>query len=126
MNKLKSFIKPLFASIFWSWNVCFLFIVYFGMLPFIGIPLILATFDGFVSYDFCLTFFVLVAVPTVSVIIGAKHLRNQPKNLIRWFYGVEAPLFVWCLVRLFVIRELTAASGLILGSLLVCIAAYAV
>jgi putative PEP-CTERM system integral membrane protein len=45
---------------------------------------------------------------------------------MRFFYGVEAPLFTWCLVRLFLIRELTSASLWVLATLLICILAFAI
>ncbi|MEO1621830.1 MAG: TIGR02921 family PEP-CTERM protein, partial [Cyanobacteria bacterium J06632_3] len=40
---------------------------------------------------------------------------NRPTLLMRLFYGVEAPLFTLCLLRLFLIRELTPASTFTLG-----------
>jgi len=126
MENIRRFRNFSYQAIFWGWNLIFLSIVGFGITPFIGIALIIAAFEGTVSFDFALTFLALVAVPTACTIYGAKYLRNQPKELMRWFYGVEAPLVTWCLVRLFIIRELTFASTLILGTLLVCVVAFAI
>ena len=126
MENIKLLRDFLFQSIFWGWNLIFLTVVYCGILPFVGIFLVIATFEGTVPVDFCLTFIALIAVPTVSTIYGLKYLIKQPQELMRWFYGVEAPLVVWCLVRLFLIRELTPASTLVLGTLLVCIVAFAI
>lgn len=126
MKNNNSLRNKLFQSTFWGWNLIFLSVVYCGIAPFIGIWLIIATFEGTIPLDFALTLLALIAVPTVSTIYGSKYLKNRPEELIRWFYGVEAPLVTWCLVRLFIIRELTFANTLILGTLLVCIVAFAI
>ncbi|MEL6929556.1 MAG: TIGR02921 family PEP-CTERM protein, partial [Cyanobacteria bacterium J06600_6] len=125
MENIKKLRNFSYQSIFWGWNLIFLSVVGFGIAPFIGIALIIATLEGTVSFDFALTFLALVAIPIACTIYGAKYLRREPKKLMRWFYGVEAPLVTWCLVRLFIIRELTFASTLILGTLLVCVVAFA-
>ena len=126
MTNIKSLRNNLFQTIFWGWNLIFLSVVYCGILPFIGVLLIIATFEGAIPLDFCLTMVALIAVPAASTIYGTKYLSDQPEELMRWFYGVEAPLVTWCLVRLFLIREFTLASTLVLGTLLVCIVAFAI
>ena len=126
MNKTKLSLKIFSHSTFWGWNLIFLTVVYLGILPYIGIPLIAATFDGDIPLDFCLTFIALISIPVAATFIGYKYLRHNPKKLIKFFYGVEAPLFTWCLVRLFLIRELTLASFLVLATLLICIFAFAI
>ncbi|ELS03538.1 PEP-CTERM family integral membrane protein [Xenococcus sp. PCC 7305] len=126
MKKLRLFTNTVFHSIFWIWNLLFLAVVYLGILPYVGIPLIEATFNGDIPVDFSLTLFALIAVPTVCTFIGAKYFIKKPKTLMRLFYGVEAPFFTSCLVRLFLIRELTLASALVLGTLFICISAFTV
>lgn len=124
LKTIKLLLSRIIQPVFWSWNLIFISVVYFGLLPYIGIPLIEATLDGDIAFDFCLAFITLITVPVACSYIGARYLRTQPQKLMRWFYGVEAPIFVWCLVRLFLIRELTLASTLVLGTLLLCIFAY--
>jgi putative PEP-CTERM system integral membrane protein len=126
MNNIKLLRNVFYQIIFWGWNLIFLTVVYCGILPFAGVWLIVATFEGTIPLDFALTLLALIAVPTACTIYGLKYLSKQPKKLMRWFYGVEAPLVTWCLVRLFLIRELTFASTLILSTLLVCIVAFAI
>ena len=126
MKNLTLLRNLLYRLIFWGWNLIFLAVVYCGILPFIGIWLVIATFEGTIPVDFGLTLLALIAVPTACTVYGLKYLQQRPQELMRWFYGVEAPLVTWCLVRLFLIRELTFASGLILGTLLVCIVAFAI
>ncbi|MGD1809458.1 TIGR02921 family PEP-CTERM protein [Dapis sp. BLCC M126] len=122
--KIKTFLHLTFYSIFWVWNVAFLGIVYFWILPSIGYSLIEATFSGLIPNQFLITFMGIIAIPTICTIFGGWRFRKQPIQLIRLFYGVEAPLFLLCLLRLFVLRELTEASTLILGTILVSIIAF--
>ncbi len=121
---MKVWLHRLFSTIFWWWNLTFLVIVYLGILPTVGIPLILATLVGIIPLEFTVTLTGLIAIPTVCTWIGTR-LKKHPLQLIRLFYGVEAPLFLLCLIRLFMLREMTAASNLIVGTALLCIGTFA-
>ncbi|MEH2396196.1 hypothetical protein [Nostoc sp.] len=66
-------------------------------------------FTGDIPAEFSLTLVTLIAIPIISSMIGSWRFIKQPLQLIRLFYGLEAPLFVLCLLRLFVIRELIPA-----------------
>ncbi|WP_293129429.1 TIGR02921 family PEP-CTERM protein [Microcoleus sp. bin38.metabat.b11b12b14.051] len=122
--KAKQVFDAIFKIIFWVWNLTFLSIVYLGILPYLAIPLIQATIDGIIPLEFSLTLTALIAVPTVFTIVGAKRFQKQPLQLMRLFYGVEAPLFLLCLIRLFMLRELNPASSLIIATIALCIAAF--
>jgi putative PEP-CTERM system integral membrane protein len=122
--KIKQVFNGIFQTIFWLWNLTFLSIVYLGILPIIGVPLIMATIDGTIPLEFSLTMAATIAVPTVCTVIGAGRFSKQPLQLMRWFYGVEAPLFLLCLLRLFLLRELTPASYQIIATIALCIAAF--
>ena len=113
---MKSFWNVIFQAIFWLWNLAFLALVYFGILPFVAIPLFTATIQGEIPLEFSLTLAALVAIPTASSILGAWKFIKKPLQLIRLFYGVEAPLFTICWLRLFLIREMTPASIYIIAS----------
>lgn len=121
---MKRFLNILFHTIFWFWNFTFLFAVYVGLLPLIGVFIIEDTLSGLIPLDFLLTFIGLIAIPTVSTIIGIRWFRRQPRQLLRLFYGVEAPLFLLCLVRLFLIREMTSASLFALTTGFICMLAF--
>lgn len=121
---MKMFWNITFYGTFWLWNLTFLMFVYIGILPVVGIPLFQATLSGQIPVEFSLTLLTLIAIPTVCSLIGGFRFAKQPLQLIRLFYGVEAPLFVLCLVRLFVLRELTPASTQILAIISICIAAF--
>jgi putative PEP-CTERM system integral membrane protein len=122
--KMKRVFNAIFHGIFWLWNVAFLLVVYVGIIPAIAGPLIAATFTGELASEFFITFIALIAVPTVCTLVGLWRFRTQPLQLMRLFYGVEAPLFLLCLIRLFLLRELTPASIQIVGTFVVCIAAF--
>ncbi|MEG4944423.1 TIGR02921 family PEP-CTERM protein [Microcoleus sp. F4-D5] len=124
--KIKQVFDGIFQTIFWVWNLTFLSIVYLGILPIIGVPLIQATIDGTIPLEFSLTMAATIAVPTVCTVIGGRRFSKQPLQLMRWFYGVEAPLFLLCLLRLFLLRELTPASYQIIATVALCIAAFLV
>jgi putative PEP-CTERM system integral membrane protein len=124
--KAKQVFDAIFKIIFWVWNLTFLSIVYLGILPYLAIPLIQATIDGIIPLEFSLTLTALIAVPTVFTIVGARRFHKQPLQLMRLFYGVETPLFLLCLIRLFLLRELNPASSLIIATIVLCIAAFLV
>jgi putative PEP-CTERM system integral membrane protein len=119
---MKVWLHKLFSTIFWLWNLTFLALVYLGILPLVGIPLVFATAEGIIPLEFTLTVTAIIAIPTVCTWVG-RRWKKQPLQLIRLFYGVEAPLFILALVRLFMLREMTAASNLMIGTALVCITA---
>ncbi len=123
---MKKLVNGISQAIFWIWNLIFLSVVYLGILPFIGVILIIATFEGQVPIEFFISLSTLIAVPLICTIVGARKFINQPVELLRLFYGVEAPLVLLCGLRLFVFRELTPASTHILMSIGVCISAFAI
>ncbi|WP_287287848.1 TIGR02921 family PEP-CTERM protein [Okeania sp. SIO2B9] len=90
-----------------------------------GWSLIEDTLSGLIPSQFLITFIGIVAIPTIFTIIGGWYFRKQPLQLFRLFYGVEAPLFLLCLLRFFVLRELTQASTLILATIFISIIAFA-
>ncbi|MCP2730181.1 TIGR02921 family PEP-CTERM protein [Limnofasciculus baicalensis] len=121
---MKTLLTILGAAIFWLWNIAFLVFVYIWMLPAIGVGLFNAIVAGEIENEFLIPLLGLIVIPTVCTLIGGWRLRKRPLELMRLFYGVEAPLFTLCLVRLFVVRELTPASTLILGTGMACVLAF--
>ncbi len=122
---MKPLLHALFQGIFWIWNITFLVVVCGGILPLSGGDVFAATLAGEMPIDFCASLAGLVAVPTVCAFVGALRLRKQPLQLIRLFYSVEAPLFLLCGLRLFLLRELTPASAWMLGTAVTCSLAFA-
>jgi putative PEP-CTERM system integral membrane protein len=114
---MKKLTRIIYHAIFWLWNLTFLTIVYLGILPFIGIYLFIAAGTGELPWDLLAALIGLIAVPTICTILGLWRFRQQSQQLIRLFYGVEAPLFLLCLIRLFLVRESTLASLQLFGTL---------
>jgi putative PEP-CTERM system integral membrane protein len=112
-------------TIFWAWNALFLLVVYLGILPFAGIPLLDGMLTGEVPLAFALPLVGLWAIPVLCTIFAWRRLRSHPVLLMRLFYGVEAPLMVACTLRLFLLRELTPPSAFLLFLGVLAIAAVA-
>ncbi|MEM7620942.1 MAG: TIGR02921 family PEP-CTERM protein [Pseudomonadota bacterium] len=104
-------------STFWGWNITFLSITLFGIIPLIGMQLSLAVLQGDLPLDLLISLIFLVLVPIISLGIAYKKFKGRPYLQIRLFYGVEAPLFLLGLIRLFIIRELTLASIFLIVSI---------
>jgi putative PEP-CTERM system integral membrane protein len=121
---MKQWVHRLFHAIFWGWNLIFLMVAYLGILPLVGPALFFATANGQVPIEFSLSLVALIAVPTGATALGLWRFRSQPLQLFRLFYGVEAPLLVLCLLRLFLLRELTIASFQVLAGVGICILAF--
>jgi putative PEP-CTERM system integral membrane protein len=121
---MKNVLHAIFHGIFWLWNVTFLYIVYGAVLPFIGILLIPGVLAGEIETEFLLALLGMVAVPTICTWIGVWKFRQRPLELMRLFYGIEAPFFLLFIIRLFVLRELTPASNLVLGTAIACFCAF--
>ena len=110
--------------IFWGWNGIFLLIVLAGIMPAGGAVIPRAIAAGAIPYSLLLSFLGIVAVPPICTGIGFAKFRTQPDRLGRLFYGVEAPFFLLCLLRLFLVRELPAGAAFALGTIVVAIVVY--
>ncbi|MEB3275240.1 MAG: TIGR02921 family PEP-CTERM protein [Prochlorothrix sp.] len=109
---MKNLLNTACYWIFWLWNLMFLSWAYLLVLPLLAGPLIAATFEGAIPLGFSLSLLGLVAIPTSASLIGATaRFRKWPGLLMRFFYGVELPLFGLCLLRMFILRELNPVSA---------------
>ncbi len=123
---MKKIIAVLSHLVFWTWNLVFIGIVDIWLLPEFGLDLLLDTRTGLVEPTFTISMLILLLVPPICTILGFWRLRNRPTALLRLFYGVEAPLFTLCLLRLFLIRELTPATAFALGLVVFSIFMFAI
>ncbi|MEL6232076.1 MAG: TIGR02921 family PEP-CTERM protein [Cyanobacteria bacterium J06627_3] len=123
---MKTALHWLSHSIFWVWNIAFIGVVYLWMLPTAGLPILEAALSGEIPPAFVVSILGMLIVPLLCTVVGGKWLRKHPILLMRLFYGVEAPLFGLCLLRLFLIRETTPASAHILITILAAIAIFAI
>lgn len=123
---MKSLRHILSHLVFWVWNLTFIALMYIWVLPEFGFDLLQAARNGEIDPTFTVSFTALLLVPLISTLLGFFRLRKYPILLMRLFYGIEAPLFALCLLRIFLIRELTVASGFLLGLVVVAIATFAI
>ncbi|MGK7924906.1 MAG: TIGR02921 family PEP-CTERM protein [Spirulina sp.] len=124
MNRIKRYFSVLCYTIFWVWNIAFILVIYFGILPHVGIPLMQAVAAGEIHWQFLLTFLGFIAVITNCTFLGGWYFFKRPYALLQFFYGVEVPFFLLCIVRLFALRELNPASSQLLTTLLFGIFAF--
>ncbi|ESA35927.1 pep-cterm family integral membrane protein [Leptolyngbya sp. Heron Island J] len=123
---MKTALHWLSHAIFWTWNIAFIGLVYFWLLPVAGLPILEAARLGMIPPAFVASILGMLTVPLICAVVGGKWLRKHPILLMRLFYGVEVPLFGLCLLRLFLIRETTPASAHILLTVLAAIAIFAI
>ncbi|MGD1897314.1 MAG: TIGR02921 family PEP-CTERM protein [Phormidesmis sp.] len=123
---MKKIIAVLSHLVFWTWNLIFIGIVDIWILPEFGLDLLFDTRNGLVEPTFTISFLILLIVPVICTALGFWRLRSRPTLLLRLFYGVEAPLFTLCLLRMFIIRELTPASAFTIGLVIFSIFMFAI
>lgn len=109
----------MFNTLFWIFNGTILLIVYLGFLPFMAPGFLMDLIAGNIPWNFVLPFVGLVGVPTTCSVLGVtqKHrqiTRTSSFSLAHLFFGVEMPLLLFSVMRFFMLRDLTAASGLLL------------
>ncbi len=111
--------KLLFKILFWISNITFLLVFCVGFLPNIGMALVRDSIGGTVPIDLMLPLIGLVGVPIATTIAGTRQQQAKsplPLSLFEWFYAIEAPILAACMIRLFMLRELTTASSFLLVS----------
>ncbi len=119
--------KSLFKLLFWISNITFFLILWIGFLPSLGMALVRDSIGGSVPIDLMIPFVGLIGVPIATTIAGSKQqqigvseqqqVRSPlPLSLFELFYAIEAPILATCVIRLFMLRELTTASSFLLVS----------
>lgn len=101
-------------GLFWSWNLVFLLVVGFAIAPYVLWHLLLEVADGLLPPSLFVSAAFVVAVPAVASLMAAWPLRTQSERWLTLMYGLEAPLFVIALFRLFALREVIAPVGVVL------------
>jgi putative PEP-CTERM system integral membrane protein len=111
--------KLLFKLLFWISNITLLLILCIGFLPNIGMALARDSIAGTVPINLILPFLGLVGVPITAVVAGRKQQQAKlttPLSLFELFYAIEAPILAACVIRLFMLRDLTPATSFLLVS----------
>ncbi|MEQ8273648.1 MAG: TIGR02921 family PEP-CTERM protein [Deltaproteobacteria bacterium] len=116
LSVVRGLSRPLYHFVFWTWNVLLGTVVYFGLVPALFTDSFLRDVADWPG-SFLAFLALLVLAPITALTIGIFRLRKDATKLIRLFYGVEAPLFVLALIRIFAFRQLTPATGWLFGAL---------
>jgi putative PEP-CTERM system integral membrane protein len=84
-----------------------------------GIALASDWIEGRVPIDLMMPLLGLVGVPLTTTIVRRQQQKTKLKpslSLFELFYSIEAPILAVCAIRLFILRDLTPASGFLLCS----------
>lgn len=102
--------------LFWGWNLLLVSLVLFGFGPVLLPEMLVATWYGLVPVELLVFAFAVVGVPVLGLLLAAlTSLRSDAGRLLSLFYGVQVPVMLVLLVRLFAIHELVAATGFALA-----------
>ena len=107
-------LDTLFSIFFWLFNSSLLLLLYLGVVLFWGVAIATDVFSGEVPLNFLLPFLGLVGVPTVCTFVEVLPKVRRSLPTFQLFYGVEAPLLTFCLLRFLWLRDLTPVNTLIL------------
>lgn len=110
---MKKLIQSKFFSygLFWSWNI--LYLILFASLEIstgFVIFIIRDAFLGLSPFEFIITAILAYCVPLVSIGLALTVFRKRRDKLVALFYGVEVPLTLLLLLRLFLVREMHAGT----------------
>ena len=102
-------------SIFWSWNIIFLTVLFLGFLPIVIFDLFWAIRDGIIPLHFLVYATTLVMIPAMAILIAAMTaIRKDHKRLLAFGYGVEGPLMLILGIRFFAVRQVTPAVAILM------------
>lgn len=119
MNRLKRISRRAFNikiwgyGLFWSWNLIFLAFMFLGFAPNLLPEMIDSIRNDLIPIKYLVTAVLVTLIPLMAVIIGLTLLRRSPGKLLALGYGVEGPLMVLLLVRIFVVRDATPVIDLL-------------
>ncbi len=104
-------------GLFWSWNLVFLLLIGFVIAPHVLWQLLLEVADGLLPPSLLVSAAFVFVVPILATLMALVPLRRHSDRWLTLMYGLEAPLFVLGLFRLFLLREVTPAVGALLAFL---------
>jgi putative PEP-CTERM system integral membrane protein len=107
--------KVLAYLLFWGWNALLLSIFWFGFGPIVVVEMARAAVLGLIPVSFVLFSFAVLGVPVLACSLAAfTRLRSDPGRLLSMFYGVQIPVMLLLLIRIFAIHELVWSTSLAL------------
>ncbi|MGB5844190.1 MAG: TIGR02921 family PEP-CTERM protein [Anaerolineales bacterium] len=119
MNRVKRIFRRIFNikywgyGLFWSWNLIFLAFIFLGFAPNVVPDMIDAVREDLIPIKYLVTAVLVTLIPVMAVLLGLMPLRRSPGKLLALGYGVEGPLMVLLLVRIFAVRDSTPPIDLL-------------
>jgi putative PEP-CTERM system integral membrane protein len=119
MNRSNYYLKRIFDiriwgyGLFWSWNLIFLAFMFLGFAPNVLPETIRGIQNDLIPLRYLASVILVTLIPLFAVLLGLTLLRRSPGKLLTLGYGVEGPLMVLLLVRIFAIRDATTAINLL-------------
>jgi putative PEP-CTERM system integral membrane protein len=102
-------VKPWGYGLFWSWNLIFLAFMFLGFAPNLWPQMWAAIQHDLIPMDYLVMGIFVTLIPVLAVLLGLTLLRRSPGKLLALGYGVQGPLMLLLLARLFVIRQANPA-----------------
>ncbi|MBX2797614.1 MAG: TIGR02921 family PEP-CTERM protein [Myxococcales bacterium] len=102
-------------GLFWGWNLLFFTVLWVGLGPAVLWEMTVAALSGMVPWPYVVLGAAILVTPAVGMVVGFVWLRRDPGRLLSLFYGVQAPVLLLLLVRMFAIQQLTWSTALALG-----------
>lgn len=101
--------KRLFCySVVWLWNVLFAIVMLFGFLPFVFAGLVQSTLSGVTPWDFTLLLMGTLIFPFFCIGMMWHFFYGMPSRQLIFFYGIQAPVFTFLLLRVGLLQETSA------------------
>lgn len=106
--------KLLPGVVFWGWNSIFILFVILLMFSGLVPAIFFAALGGDIPISFVFSILLLIAIPILAIALAARKKDRDSAFLMKLFFGVELPIFLAALIRLFVLRQITPGSALLL------------
>ncbi len=100
-------------TLFWGWNLLFLSIVAFGIGPVLLFETLQAAWMGIIPWSIAIFVPILISIPALGMVVGGWKLRHDPGRLLSLFFGVEFPLMVLVMVRIFGLGQLVWSTTIL-------------
>ncbi|MFN2232981.1 MAG: TIGR02921 family PEP-CTERM protein, partial [Anaerolineales bacterium] len=100
-------------GLFWSWNLIFLAFMFLGFAPNLLPDMINSIRNDLIPIKYLVTTILVTLIPVLAVLLGLTRLRRSPRKLLTLGYGIEGPIMVLLLVRIFAVRDATLAINLL-------------
>src|SRR6478609_6907103 len=118
LQNVSSILRKIFTGkvyaygVFWTWNL--LYLVLFVTLEVSSDGMVIGLFrdciHGRIPLSIFISAIIIYTLPIASIILAATLLRKDRVKILKLFYAVEVPLALFCLLRIWLVREFNPGS----------------